>query len=82
MAQRFKSAEDRASSAKSSAERREDHESGPFAVSHRRMKKAWSHRLTARWHEDCSENRRGNAKRDRKRQTPEGGRRLAAHSSP
>merc|ERR1712086_1215510 len=25
---------------------------------------------TARWHEGCSENRRGTAKRDRKRQTP------------
>ena len=25
---------------------------------------------TARWHEDCSENRRETAKRDRKRQTP------------
>ena len=35
-----------------------------------------------RWHEDCSENRREPAKRDRKRQTPEGGRRLATHSSP
>ena len=29
---------------------------------------------TARWHEGCSENRRGTAKRDRKRQTPKGGR--------
>ena len=28
----------------------------------------------------CSENRRGTAKRDRKRQTPKGGRRLAPHT--
>ena len=35
---------------------------------------------TAGWHEGCSENRRGTAKRDRKRQTPKGGRRLAPHS--
>ena len=27
---------------------------------------------TARWHEGCSENRRGTAKRDRKRQTTKG----------
>ena len=27
---------------------------------------------TARWHEGCSENRRGTAKGDRKRQTPKG----------
>ena len=32
------------------------------------------------WHEGCSENRRQTAKRDRKRQTPKGGRRLAPHS--
>ena len=32
---------------------------------------------TARWHEGCSENRRGAARRERKRQTPKGGRRLA-----
>jgi len=35
---------------------------------------------TARWHEGCSENRRGTAKRDRKRQTPKGGRRIAHHT--
>ena len=34
---------------------------------------------TARWHEGCSENRRGTAKGDRKRQTTKGGRRLASH---
>ena len=33
----------------------------------------------SRWHEGCSEIRRGTAKRDRKRQTPKGGRRLATH---
>ena len=37
-------------------------------------------RKTAGWHEGCSENRRQTAKRDRKRQTPKGGRRLAPHS--
>ena len=35
---------------------------------------------TARWHEGCSENRRGTAKGDRKRQTTKGGRRLAHHT--
>ena len=35
---------------------------------------------TARWHEGCSENRRETAKRDRKRRTPKGGRRLAHHT--
>ena len=35
---------------------------------------------TARWHEGCSENRRKTAKRDRKRRTPKGGRRLAHHT--
>ena len=35
---------------------------------------------TARWHEGCSEKRRETAKRDRKRQTPKGGRRLAHHT--
>ena len=35
---------------------------------------------TARWHESCSENRRETAKRDRKRRTPKGGRRLAHHT--
>ena len=34
----------------------------------------------ARWHEGCSENRRETAKRDRKRRTPKGGRRLAHHT--
>merc|ERR1712086_858604 len=34
----------------------------------------------ARWHEGCSEKRRETAKRDRKRQTPKGGRRLAHHT--
>ena len=37
-------------------------------------------RTTARWHEGCSENRRETAKRDRKRRTPKGGRRLAHHT--
>ena len=37
-------------------------------------------RKTAGWHEGCSENRRQTTKRDRKRQTPKGGRRLAPHS--
>ena len=37
---------------------------------------------TARWHEGCSENRRETAKRDRKRRTPKGGRRLAHHTRP
>merc|ERR1739847_217651 len=35
---------------------------------------------TARWHEGRSENRRETAKRDRKRRTPKGGRRLAHHT--
>ena len=35
---------------------------------------------TARWHEGCSEKRRETAKRDRKRRTPKGGRRLAHHT--
>ena len=35
---------------------------------------------TARWHEGCSEKRRETAKRDTKRQTPQGGRRLAHHT--
>ena len=34
----------------------------------------------ARWHEGCSEKRRETAKRDTKRQTPQGGRRLAHHT--
>ena len=34
----------------------------------------------ASWHEGCSENRRETAKRDRKRRTPKGGRRLAHHT--
>ena len=37
---------------------------------------------TARRHEGRCENWRETAKRDRKRQTPKGGRRLAPHSSP
>ena len=37
-------------------------------------------RKTAGWRAGCSENRRQAAKRDRKRQTPKGGRRLAPHS--
>ena len=35
---------------------------------------------TARWHEGRSENLRETAKRDRKRRTPKGGRRLAHHT--
>ena len=35
---------------------------------------------TARWHEGRSENRRETAKRDRKRRTPKGGRRIAHHT--
>ena len=34
----------------------------------------------ARWHEGCSEKRRETAKRDTRRQTPQGGRRLAHHT--
>ena len=37
-------------------------------------------RVGARWHEGRSENRRETAKRDRKRRTPKGGRRLAHHT--
>jgi len=49
------------------------------ATSEERERREWGTTASARWHEGCSENRRGTAKRDRKRQTPKGGRRLATH---